>query len=87
MTEQVPPTALRGVQLGDDSSMPGAETTSTGVAAVDQVLADLDRIDGAPLEEHLAMFERAHDALRSALDAPAVQQPVEQPVDGSESSA
>jgi len=71
--------------------MSAPETTSTGVAAVDQVLGDLDRIDGAPLEEHLAMFERAHDGLRSALDAPPIEPSVErsvgQSIDGSESSA
>ena len=67
--------------------MPGAETTKTGVAAVDQVLVDLDRVDEAPLEEHLAMFERVHDGLRSALDAPAVQPSVERSIDGSEPSA
>jgi len=46
-----------------------AEPTHTGVPAVDEVLVDVARLDGAPLEEHLPAFERAHDALRSALDA------------------
>jgi hypothetical protein len=46
-----------------------AEPTHTGVPAVDEVVADVDRLDGAPLEEHLPAFERAHEALRSALDA------------------
>jgi hypothetical protein len=61
MTEQVPPTGI------DD---PGPdESTTTGVPAVDQVLADVDRLDELPLDEHLGAFERAHDSLRSALDA------------------
>src|SRR4051812_48370586 len=45
------------------------ESLRTGVPAVDDVLADVDRLDDAPLDEHLAAFERAHDSLRSALDA------------------
>jgi len=45
------------------------EPTWTGVPAVDQVLRDVDDLDRLPLEEHLGQFERAHDSLRSALDA------------------
>jgi hypothetical protein len=75
MTEQAPP-------MGSDEPDPGPETgvrdgvpssrdepTLTGVRAVDKVLADVDRLDDRPLDEHLAAFERAHDSLRSALDA------------------
>lgn len=64
MTEQVPPTGLPA-----DEPSPPAEPIRTGVPAVDEVLADVDRLDDRPLDEHLAAFERAHDALRSALDA------------------
>ena len=46
-----------------------AEPTRTGVPAVDDVLADVDRLDDTPLEDHLPAFEKAHEALRSALDA------------------
>jgi hypothetical protein len=45
------------------------EPTWTGVPAVDQVLRDVDDLDAVPLEEHLGRFERAHETLRSALDA------------------
>jgi hypothetical protein len=45
------------------------EPTSTGVPAVDQVLRDVDDLDAVPLEEHLGRFERAHETLRTALDA------------------
>ena len=31
---------------------------------MDDVLAEVDRLDDVPLDEHLAAFERAHDALR-----------------------
>ena len=44
-------------------------SASTGVPAVDEVLAALDGVEDLPLEEQLAAFERAHEGLRSALDA------------------
>ena len=53
----------------EEASHGPAEPTYTGVPAVDDVLADVDRLDGSPLEEHLPAFERVHEALRSALDA------------------
>lgn len=67
MTEQVPPTGLRGDE--HEAQPPSSdEPTATGVPAVDQVLSDVDRLDDLPLEEHLPTFERAHDSLRAALD-------------------
>jgi len=51
-----------------DPSGPG-EPVRTGVAAVDDVLVEVDRLDEAPLAEHLESFERAHHSLRTALDA------------------
>lgn len=53
----------------DDLAHDPAELTHTGVPAVDDVLADVDRLDDTPLDEHLPAFEKAHEALRSALDA------------------
>ena len=52
----------------------GAPTT-TGVSAVDQVIADVDHLDEVPLDEHLEVFERAHESLRAALDDPAGDDP------------
>ena len=52
-----------------EDAEPNGDPTWTGVPAVDGVLADVDGLEGAPLEEHLAAFERAHETLRSALDA------------------
>ena len=46
-----------------------ADDGSTGVAAVDQVLADVAAVSGTPVAGHVAVFERAHDRLRRALDA------------------
>ena len=75
MTEQVPPQSAAEFDpdLADEGAEEGPyvpeEPARTGVPAVDEVLADVDRLDGVPLDEHLAAFERAHESLRSALDA------------------
>ena len=59
---------------GDDTVAPDAVTvddsdaTSTGVPAVDDVLASVQALDGRPVEEHVAVFEQAHERLRRALD-------------------
>ena len=50
-----------------DRSTPGTETT--GVDAVDRVLAEVGAVTGAPVGDHVQVFERAHDQLRRALDA------------------
>jgi hypothetical protein len=60
---------LREATGTEEAPHEAGEATRTGVPAVDRVLADVERLDQAPLEEHLAAFERAHDDLRSALDA------------------
>jgi hypothetical protein len=74
MTEQVPPTDPEGTEPEgtepEEAPTPGVpDASTTGVAAVDEALADLDHLDEAPIEEHVAAFERAHASLRSALDA------------------
>ena len=81
MTEQVPPTRYDEPDT-DESTAPEADLggpTTTGVPAVDQVLADVDGLDDAPLAEHLGAFERAHDSLRSALDVQPDEEAREQP--------
>ena len=65
MTEQ-PPTSPPADSIESPAT---GEPTSTGVPAVDQVLRDVDDLDAVPLEEHLGRFERAHETLRTALDA------------------
>lgn len=45
------------------------EFTGTGVDQVDEVVAAVDGLDDRPIEEHVAVFEHAHDQLRRALDA------------------
>lgn len=49
--------------LGD-----GWQAPATGVLAVDEVLVDVQALDGRPVEEHVAVFEQAHERLRRALD-------------------
>lgn len=46
----------------------GADQTSTGIGPVDQVLGALAQLEQRPLEEHLGVFERAHEELRRALE-------------------
>jgi hypothetical protein len=38
-----------------------------GHAAVDEVLADLDRLEETPVHEHVATFEAAQERLRALL--------------------
>lgn len=40
---------------------------STGHPAVDEVLRSLDALDGRPVDEHVGVFEKAHEDLRRAL--------------------
>ena len=38
------------------------------VSVVEQVLASIRALDDRPVEEHVAVFEHAHEQLRRALD-------------------
>jgi hypothetical protein len=76
MTEHAPPPAPddhdgRSVDDGaeEDLRHSSSEALETGIPEVDAVIASVDRLDERPLDDHLAEFERAHQALRSALDA------------------
>jgi hypothetical protein len=72
MTEQAPeelstdPEEQRDEHVHDQEA---AHPVRTGVPDVDRVLEDLEGLQDRPLEEHVGAFERAHEALRSALDA------------------
>jgi hypothetical protein len=55
-----------GDQSGDRPVRP--EVPSTGHPAVDAVLASLAALEDAPVHEHVAVFESAHESLRRALD-------------------
>lgn len=43
-------------------------TTRTGVPDVDSVLDDVEALFERPVDEHLTVFEDAHQRLRRALD-------------------
>ncbi|WP_110183538.1 hypothetical protein [Nocardioides solisilvae] len=58
----------------------GAASERVGVPAVDAVLAEVERVGELPVAEQVAVFERAHEQLRRALDAspvPAALRPEE----------
>lgn len=42
----------------------------TGDQRVDSVVEDVARLAGRPVEEHVAVFESAHERLRRTLDKP-----------------
>ena len=44
-------------------------TPATGHPAVDEVLRSLDDLEGRPVDEHVATFEKAHEELRRALSS------------------
>jgi hypothetical protein len=67
-----PPEGLASESASESASEPASEPASeqsvTGLPAVDQVLRQLDGLEDLPVSEHLPAFERAHGALRAALD-------------------
>ncbi|WP_203335411.1 hypothetical protein [Nocardioides limicola] len=50
------------------TSDPDQPTPTTGVPAVDAVLADVEAAVTGPVAEHVQVFERAHEVLRRSLD-------------------
>lgn len=46
---------------------PAEEPAATGHPAVDEVLRSLDALGNAPVDEHVAVFESAHEQLRRTL--------------------
>lgn len=44
-----------------------AGAIQTGHPAVDEVLRSLGALDGVPVDEHVAVFEQAHEDLRRTL--------------------
>jgi hypothetical protein len=46
------------------------EPVRTGVERVDAVIDEVSGLADRPVDEHLAVFEAAHDELRRTLDAP-----------------
>lgn len=48
---------------------PEPERVRTGLGNVDEVITAVEELEERPLEEHVGVFETAHDRLRRALDA------------------
>ena len=46
------------------------ERVRTGVSDVDAVITAVEELEERPLEEHVGVFETAHEQLRRALDRP-----------------
>ena len=54
--------------MPEDESQEGSPAGGeTGNEAVEEVVRSLDDLDGRPVEEHVAVFESAHETLRAAL--------------------
>jgi hypothetical protein len=51
-----------------DTVPPEPERVRTGVTSVDEVITAVEELEERPLEEHVGVFEAAHDRLRRALD-------------------
>ncbi len=44
------------------------ERIRTGLGVVDDVIVTVEALDQQPVEEHVVVYEAAHEQLRSALD-------------------
>jgi hypothetical protein len=66
MTEYAPEPAAEDTAA---AAQEFTEPVRTGVEEVDAVLDSVDQLEGTPVDEHVAVFEDAHDRLRRALDA------------------
>lgn len=53
----------------DDQGLEPEPPVRTGDERVDGVLDSLAGLDDLPVADHVAVFERAHEELRAALDA------------------
>lgn len=62
MSEQIDGGAEHETDHGVDHEVP-----LTGHDAVDGVLRSLDGLDDKPVDEHVEVFESAHETLRAAL--------------------
>ena len=55
--------------VGGQEFAPEAEQFRTGDEEVDGVLASVEDLDDRPVDEHVGVFENAHERLRRALDS------------------
>ncbi len=72
--DSVDPQSVDHADDADGSEGAGAsgqelgEPVRTGVEDVDAVLESVEDLESRPVEEHVAVFEHAHEQLRRALD-------------------
>ena len=59
--------AVEAAEL-ESATVDPTEPVRTGNPRVDAVLDSLESLDDLPVSDHVAVFERAHDELRRALD-------------------
>lgn len=57
-----------GHDVGQEAGQEIAEPERSGVDEVDQVLDSVQGLDDVPIDDHVAVFESAHERLRGALD-------------------
>jgi hypothetical protein len=55
-----------GPEAGDEAAP--VERVRTGVDGVDAVITAVEDLEERPIEEHVGVFEQAHEQLRRALD-------------------
>lgn len=70
---------IERTEADQGAAAPSETPASTGHGAVDGVLASLAGLPDLSVAEHVAVFERAHEQLRSALDAPSGPRPPASP--------
>ena len=71
--------------MSEDTAESGG--VRTGLEQVDAVIAAVEELEERPIEEHVGVFELAHEQLRRALDPGAVPPPGEGPSAGSSGPA
>lgn len=54
---------------GENATPPEPERVRTGMPSVDEVIVAVEELEDRPVEEHVGVFETAHEQLRRALDA------------------
>jgi hypothetical protein len=64
--------------MTEDPELHDAEPVRTGLDDVDTVIAAVQGLEERPIEEHIGVFETAHELLRRALDG---QEPPAAPTD------
>jgi hypothetical protein len=64
--------------MSEEPEIRDDEPVRTGVERVDAVVVEVEGLAERPVEEHVGVFENAHEQLRRALDDRPVSPPVPQ---------